>query len=69
MSSGSTSIGVRQFLIMSRDTLSRKSGYTAYRLCRYYSIVSVETSGRRFMKSGAQFSLLCRYMTVGSSGR
>ena len=31
--------------------------------------MSVDTSGRRFMKSGTQFSLPCRYMTVGSSGR
>jgi hypothetical protein len=68
-SSGSTSIGVWQFLIKSRDTLYRKSGRTAYRLYRYFSIVSVDTSGRRFMKSGPQFSLLCRYMTVGFSGR
>jgi len=30
-SSGSTSIGVRQFLMKSRDTLYRKSGCTAYR--------------------------------------
>ena len=40
MASGSTSIGVRQFLMKSRDTLYRKSGCTAYRLCRYFSIVS-----------------------------
>jgi hypothetical protein len=33
-SSGSTSIGVRQFRMTSRDTLYRKSGGTAYRLCR-----------------------------------
>src|SRR5437773_7095368 len=68
-SSGSTSIGVRQFLMKSRDTLYRKSGCTAYRLCRYFSIVSIDTSGRRFMKSGTQLSLLCRYMMVGFSGR
>jgi hypothetical protein len=67
-SSGSTSIGVWQFLMKSRDTLYRKSGRTAYRLCRYFSIVSVDTSGRR-AKKAAQFSLLCLYKTVGSSGR
>src|SRR5204862_3901113 len=42
----------------SRDTLYRKSGCTAYRLCRYFSIVSIDTSGRRLTKSGTQFSLL-----------
>src|SRR6516164_1038354 len=68
-SSGSTSIGVRQFRMKSRDTLYRKSGCTEYRLCRYFSIVSIDTSGRRLMKSGTQLSLLCRYMTVGFSGR
>jgi hypothetical protein len=62
-SSGSTSIGVRQFSMKSRDTLYRKSGCAAYRLCRYFSIVSIDTSGRRLMKSGTRFSLLCRYMT------
>jgi len=40
-----------------------------YPVCRYFSIVSADKSGRRFMKSGIQFSLLCRYMTVGFSGR
>jgi hypothetical protein len=39
---------VRQLLMKSRGTLYRKSGCTAYRLCRYFSIVSVDTSGRRF---------------------
>src|ERR1700746_3543371 len=53
----------------SRDTLSKKSGFTEYRLCRYFSIVSIDTSGRRLTKSGAQFSLRWRYMTVGFSGR
>jgi hypothetical protein len=38
-------------------------------LCRYFSIISIDTSGRRLTKSGTQFSLLWRYMTVGFSGR
>ena len=49
----------------SRDTLYRKSGCTAYRLCRYFSIVSIDTPGRCFMKSGTQLSLLCRYNREG----
>ena len=35
----------------------------------YFSIVSVETSGRRLRKSGNQFCSLWRTMTPGSSGR
>ena len=52
MSSGSTSIGVRQDLTKSRDTLYTKSGCTRYRLCRYFSMVAMDTSGRRARKSG-----------------
>src|ERR1041384_827710 len=32
-------------------------------------MVSSLTSGRRFLKSGSQLSVLCRTMTSGSSGR
>src|SRR5690349_14033892 len=69
VSSGSTRIGVRQLLMKSRDTLYRKSGCARHRLWKYLSIVSCDTSGRRFLKSGSQLSVLCRYMTPGSSGR
>src|SRR6185295_12862608 len=46
-SSGSTSIGVWHDFAKLRDTLYTKSGCTRYRLCRYFSMVCIDTSGRR----------------------
>src|SRR6266851_10013622 len=69
VSSGKTRIGVGQFLMNSRGTLYRKSGCARHKLWKYLSIVSIDTSGRRARKSGSQLSVLCRYMTPGSSGR
>jgi hypothetical protein len=61
MSSGSTNIGVRQCLMKSRDTLYRKSGCTAYRLCRYCSIVLGEAADldRRAGRTGPSQNTAC----------
>src|ERR1700730_1236679 len=69
VSSGKTRIGVRQFWMNSRGTLYKKSGCARHKLWKYFSIVSIDTSGRRARKSASQFWWLCRYMTSGSSGR
>src|SRR5436309_2243205 len=41
VSSGKTRIGVRQFLMNSRGTLKRKSGWTRHELWKYFSTVSI----------------------------
>jgi hypothetical protein len=61
---GQPSIGVRQFLMKSRDTLYGKSGCTAYRLCRYFSITSVGHVEPPFDEVGHPFFLA---VTVPSS--
>src|SRR3984893_3400280 len=69
VSSGKTRIGVRQFLMNSRGTLYRKSGFARHKPCKYFSTVSIGTSGRRTRKSASQFWRLCLIITSGSSGR
>src|SRR4029077_13438423 len=54
VSSGKTRIGVRQFLMSSRGTLYRKSGCTRHKLWKYFSIVSIDNSGRRARKSASR---------------
>src|SRR4029078_10189866 len=61
-SSGSTSIDVWHDFAKSRDTLYTKSGRTREGLCRYFSMVSIDTSGRRSRSSLAQTVLPASYM-------
>src|SRR4051812_43998769 len=59
VSPDSTKTGARQWAINPRGTLKRKSGCPRHRLWKYLSTVSCDTSGRRFLKSPSQLSVLC----------